>query len=210
MLRTCVAHTYDELKQALIEEFGRVFTMNDVFQQLKSRTLKPNESVKRYVLEMQEIASRAAIPKADVIDCIIDGIHDTSNNAAMLSTAHNLKELKSMLERYEKSRTRVPAKPYTTALPNRVAAATTTAVAAAAQSKPRMPVTANIAGHATAGTEVRCFNCSGFEHNQSQCPKPPNACFRCNEVGHFHSNYPKMPRVVAVTGDEPPESNNWH
>lgn len=180
MLRACVAHTYDELKQALFEEFGRVFTMNEVFQQLKSRTLKPTESVKRYVLEMQEIASRAAIPEADVIDCIIDGIHDNSNNAAMLSTARNLKELKAMLDRYEKKRSRVPTKPYTTAPMNRVAATTTVALAANAaaanQMKPRVPITANIAGRATVRTDVRCFNCSEFGHEPVSKTEAPSWC----------------------------------
>lgn len=175
-LRTSTVHTYEALKQALLDEFGRVLTMNDVFQQLKSRTLKPTEAVKRYVLEMQEIASRANIPELDLIDCIVDGINDNSSNAAMLSTARNLRDLKLMLDRYEKKRPRALAKPYAAA--NRF---TTVAAVPVAQSKPRIQTVVTGGGQPTVSAGVRCFNCSAFGHYRSQCPKPKRpdkACFR--------------------------------
>lgn len=104
LLRTISVRTYDELKTELLREFGKVFTMQEVFHQLKARTLKPSESVKRYMIEMQEIAMRAKIPEPDLIDIIIDGLNDKSQHVSMLYSAKNMSELKVLLERYEKKR----------------------------------------------------------------------------------------------------------
>lgn len=103
-LRTINANNYIDLKVALMEEFGRTFTLNEVFQQLKARNLRSNESVRRYIIEMQEIALRAEIPEADLIECIIDGINDESNNAMILMTASTVRDLKALADRYEKKR----------------------------------------------------------------------------------------------------------
>lgn len=44
----------EELKQHLLGEFQRAFTVQDVFNQLRSRTLKPDKTLRRYVVEMQK------------------------------------------------------------------------------------------------------------------------------------------------------------
>lgn len=194
-LRTISVHTYDELKKELIQEFGKVFTMQEVFHQLKSRVLKPTESVKRYVIEMQEIAMRAKIPESDLIDIIIDGLNDKSQHVAMLYSAKNMKEFKSLLDRYEKKRSAGSVK-------------VSGNVAPASLPKSKWPINSAVAGKSTAvaksaDTQVRCFNCSQFGHYQGQCqmPKrPQNSCFNCAEVGHYHQDCPKKKRTVAAIG----------
>lgn len=61
------AHTYDELKQELVAEFHKTYTMQDVFKQLEARKLQPNESIQRYVIGMQKIARRVQMPEAELV-----------------------------------------------------------------------------------------------------------------------------------------------
>lgn len=56
---------------------------------------------------MQEIANRAPIPEAELVDAVMDGLNDKSTNIAMLYGATYMTELKMLLERYEKKCGRV-------------------------------------------------------------------------------------------------------
>lgn len=110
--------TYGELKWQLLGEFKRAFTVQDVFNQLRARTLKPNETPRQYVVEMQYIASRADVSDADLIDFVIDGLNDKSPAVAVLYGATSIRDLKILMERYEKRRrTPVPVPQKTSAVP---------------------------------------------------------------------------------------------
>lgn len=76
-VRNTKVRNYEQLKDELLTEFSRTHTLNDVFQQLKARHLKPTESVQRYVIKMQEIRT--------------------------------VRELKPLIDRYEKRRNRASA-----------------------------------------------------------------------------------------------------
>lgn len=196
-VRNTKVRNYEQLKDELLTEFSRTHTLNDVFQQLKARHLKSNESVQRYVIEMQEIASHAPVPEADLLECIIDGLNDKSHNIGVLLGARTIRELKPLIDRYEKRRIRasVPlnksaAKP----MPNR--------------SQPEAtPKPTNTAAEMVTGEQVRCYNCSQFGHYQSQCQKPKrpeNACFKCHQLGHFHQNCPlKQGAIAAAVHSDP-------
>lgn len=86
-LRTATIRTYDELKDALIEEFGRAFSVTEVIQQLRTRFIRQGESVRHYILEMQAIAVRAPIVEVELVDCIVDGMRDHSANISILHSA---------------------------------------------------------------------------------------------------------------------------
>lgn len=79
--------TYEELKNALVKEFRRAFSVQDVLKQLRARMIKSDESPRQYVIEMQFIASRANIAETDLIDIIIDGLNDKSPLISMLFSA---------------------------------------------------------------------------------------------------------------------------
>lgn len=64
--------TYRELKTALLDEFQHAYGMHEVYQQMKERTLKPDESLKHYVAVMIELANRANIPEVDVIILLLN------------------------------------------------------------------------------------------------------------------------------------------
>lgn len=73
-LRSKQVLSYNELKELMLKEFDRKWTAREVYNQMKERKWQPNESVRRYVAVMEEIASRADIAEIDLIDCIIEGL----------------------------------------------------------------------------------------------------------------------------------------
>ncbi|XP_031639444.1 uncharacterized protein LOC116351482, partial [Contarinia nasturtii] len=215
--------SYDQFKKALLDEYKRAYTVQDVFRQLKARTLKPDETPREYIVEMQYIASRSNIPETDLIDLIISGLNDKSVHASILYSARTLAELKMLMERYEKLR-RASVQPRSSAMPAATmkqkpyvpdASANTRAIASASGSAPKSVGEIDLSG-------IRCYNCFNYGHYQSKCtaPKrPPNSCFICHEVGHTRHECPKKkkpeasePNAVATVGNPPPETNyqdNW-
>ncbi|XP_068140325.1 uncharacterized protein [Drosophila tropicalis] len=167
LLLTVSVHSYEELNAILLREFGRSCSIEEVYHALRGRRIKAGEGCLRLAIEMQEIAMNAPIPENELVDLIIDGLRDNSTRVGMLYSARTVAELKPLLERYESNS--VKAQP------------TTTAVAPGNKSS------------GTATSETRCFNCSGWGHYKSQCPKPmrpPNSCFKCGIVGHIYKDCP--------------------
>ncbi|XP_031632439.1 uncharacterized protein LOC116346498 [Contarinia nasturtii] len=217
------AFAYEQFKQALLTEYERAYTVQDVFSQLKARVIKPDETPREYIIEMQHIASRSMIPEADLIDLIISGLNDKSVHASILYGARTLADLKLLTERYEKLR-RVTVQPKTSAIPAAMtkpksnvpdASANTRAFASASANATKSVGEIDLSG-------IRCYNCFNYGHYQSKCtaPKrPPNSCFICHEGGHTRHECPKKkkpearePNTVASVGNPPPETNyqdNW-
>ncbi|XP_031639447.1 uncharacterized protein LOC116351483 [Contarinia nasturtii] len=215
--------SYDQFKKALLDEYKRAYTVQDVFRQLKARTLKPDETPRKYIVEMQYIASRSNIPETDLIDLIISGLNDKSVHASILYSARTLAELKMLMERYEKLR-HASVQPRSSAMPAATmkqkpyvpdASANTRAIASASGSTTKSVGEIDLSG-------IRCYNCFNYGHYQSKCtaPKrPPNSCFICHEVGHTRHECPKKkkpeasePNAVASVGNPPPETSyqdNW-
>lgn len=61
-LRTVAVHQYEDLKSLMLVEFGHAYTSNEVYDQLRARRLRTDETVRRYVIKMVEISTRATIP----------------------------------------------------------------------------------------------------------------------------------------------------
>ncbi|XP_055308209.1 uncharacterized protein LOC129572291 [Sitodiplosis mosellana] len=192
--RTISVHTYDELREEFLTEFGRKFSTEEVYAQLRSRRLKPSETVHRYVIEMQEIAARARVPEVELVDFIVSGIGDTSNAASVLMSATSLRDLKNSIARYERLR----AKPNVTTRRNNPIVSTTAAQPNANSATVRSATAVN---PTAVDTSIRCYNCSNFGHYQSACPKPKRpegSCFRCGQMDHIYKNCPNRPAVQAA------------
>lgn len=181
------SHTYDELKQELVAEFHKTFTMQDVFKQLEARKLQPNESIQRYVIEMQKIARRVQMPEAELVRIIINGLNDKSGLTAMLYTANTMQSFKALLGCYEK--VRAETKLTTVMKPTTIAKPLTT------EMKPKTTiVTSDLA-------KIRCYNCGQLGHYSSSCVKPKRpvgSCFVCSEMGHRMAECPKRNPVAAA------------
>lgn len=191
-LRTTVANDWDSLREALLTEFDRRMSRQDVYDQLRQRNKKKDESCTHYVLCMQEIASHSDIDEGDLIELIIGGLQDRSSDVAMLFAAITIAELKRMLIRYEKLKLR-----RVESSASRITASGNASTSASTYGK-------TASGAAADGP--RCFNCSAFGHISSACPKEkrvPGSCFRCGEMGHKYQDCPKAPKKqrVAVVGN---------
>ncbi|XP_017470101.1 PREDICTED: uncharacterized protein LOC108361849 [Rhagoletis zephyria] len=135
----------------LITEFGRVVSRNEVYKALANHKWDKECSVRRYVLEMENIAARCDyVDEFELINFIVEGLQDNSPEAYLLMNARTMKDFKESLDLYERRRS--------CRLYNREAA---TKSKPTKSSTPK-PEEAEVA-------EVRCFNCTRMGHFQSKC-----------------------------------------
>lgn len=185
-LRTVHCDNYAALRNSLLAEFEMQLTRPQIFAKLACRRIRQNETAHQFVLNMQELASHANIEEIELIDFIITGLHDPVG-ATVFYNARTIAEMKHLLPRYEQRRR----------------SAETTAAVKQKQNAKQSGDNAV----ATKSTEQfkRCFNCAGFGHLSTQCPKPKKqqgACFECKEYGHTYTDCPKRTKTTAAMVDE--------
>lgn len=189
-LRSKQVLSYAELKQLLLTEFDRKWTAREVYDQLKQRKRQTDESLRRYVAVMEEIASRADIAEMDLIDCIIKGLQDKSGNIQLLLSARSLKDFKEVLKRYENQ----------TEEDNREAIRN--GAIQKRGSTAAMTNSSTGAKNAIDMSTIRCFNCGEFGHFNSKCTRerrPKDSCFICHQIGHMRQNCPQR-RTINPMG----------
>lgn len=104
-LRTSIASNYCELKAALVKQFHRNVSTNDVYKELYRRRRSPNESIIAYMLSIKEIAAQANLNEDEIINAVIEGLRDNTAYTSILYTAKNLDELQQLLLKYDKKKT---------------------------------------------------------------------------------------------------------
>lgn len=171
LVRTVFVATWDDLREELLNEFGRKLSSNEVHQLLRSTKKNNKENVREYVLRMREIGLINDIDEESVVQYIIDGIDDSPSNKAMLYGCNQYNDLKYKLVAYEKFKS-----------------ATTTKK----DFKSNKDDTKNETGASkkAASDESRCFLCGERNHMANLCPTKEKGfkCFKCNTYGHKSSD----------------------
>lgn len=184
LLLTQGALTYDDLKANLIREFGRNVSRQEVYQALKNRSKKPNETVRRYVMEMESIARRGDVTDYELVAFIQEGLNRNISDFGMFNSAKSMEDIKTAVNLYEQR------------LAMRGVETKTEAKSELSGTKPKIVTAANKT-YTTTSTEVpsedRCYNCSRFGHRRTACPyedRPKNVCFNCWKPDHDRKNCP--------------------
>lgn len=209
--------SYVDFKQKMLQYFGRTYSLQEVYNQLRERKLMAGESIKHYVAVMLEIAQRAPLPELDIVEAIIDGLQDRSNNISLLFGATTIDQLQTLINRYEKRRGAVPVpiRPAASAIQGGAVPKTynkqwPTTETPVTQMPGAQPNRQSSSATATDMSQIRCFNCFEYGHYQGGCLKPKrpmNSCFVCGEVGHKKSQCPRrlnrtaaqQPQATAAT-----------
>lgn len=173
-LRVDRSSTYNEFRRNFLENFGHSFTVAEIIDKLRKTTFSScNTTVMGYILKMQEIALRANIDEAQIVQIIVDGFHDRSADISVLYPAKDMTQLKQLARRYAQLRE-----------------ARSTPVRATPSSSVSSKSKAKIDPDST----LRCYNCSGKGHISARCPEPrrePGSCFRCGSHQHIIKDCPK-------------------
>ncbi|KAL7743336.1 hypothetical protein ACLKA6_012498 [Drosophila palustris] len=95
---------WEALKSNLLEEFTVKLSSAEVHRKLQKRQQKKGESLQEFLYALMEIAKPIKLDDASLIEYFVAGIPDTRANKAMLYQARTIKQLKSQIDAYKKSR----------------------------------------------------------------------------------------------------------
>ncbi|GFW86692.1 transposon Tf2-9 polyprotein [Trichonephila clavipes] len=90
-----------QMKEYLLNEFSDRINSAQLHNMMQARRLKPTETLQEYFLTMRDLAHKGAVDDSSLIDYIIDGIPDSSNNKIILYGSKTLSEFKDKLKIYE-------------------------------------------------------------------------------------------------------------
>ena len=197
VMRGAMAHSYEELKAKLLQEFRFCLTLEQVYARLRSHRWDGSSPVELYVEEILTLAKKAGIPQGEAVQIIIDHLSSHGPDVrSCLSAATTAGELKTL----------VRMRRHLLFFPTARHPATSRAVNSRPPSRPAAPALPDSA--ARGPTEIRCFNCSSTDgHTKPNCPyplRPRDSCFKCWQMGHQHQDCPNAAYRPARAGQRPP------
>lgn len=199
-LYTAQATNWTSLRSALLARFHRQVSYFEVYDQLRVRHRKPNETTMQYITEMQFIAAKASVPDSDLIPLIIAGMRGHSQYVATFAGIRTLADLFGHIPSYDR-------------LVSADLAMGPSGQSASTSAQPPRRPSANQSATQSAGTskqEVTCYNCNGKGHYSAECTRPRRpigSCFTCGSMKHKNPDCPIRKKMVgAVCG--PPQNND--
>ena len=143
--------SYAELKTKLIQEFGCNVSRQEIYNALRSRVKKLDESVRRYVMEMESLAMRSDVTDFELVAFVQVGLQGRIPNFILFAAAKTMKDIKNSIQMYEQRQSvRGDRASLGSVKPN------------VSYVKMYAPKTNN--------DDIRCYNCSKMGHMKRQCP----------------------------------------
>lgn len=193
LMRSAAVNSWNALKEQLIIEFDRQVDRREIYRKMAARTILTNESVRQYVLEMQNLGSQVNIGEDELILFIIDGLQDRSPAMSVLIGVHTMAEFKKRLPEYQRFRSQ-----FNTPAPRTLSTVRTNNLpSGVANQRPTQP------SSSVNPEPARCFNCREFGHIQIACPqpkRPPGACFTCHSTEHVYRDCPNRRAMRQMAG----------
>ncbi|XP_046865867.1 uncharacterized protein LOC124459976 [Drosophila willistoni] len=164
-------NSWNSLEKALLSEFKSCVSSKDIHEQLMKMKRKNNECVYEYFYRMKDVASRGQIKDDSLIEYLIDGIDEKSENKSILYGAKNLIEFKEKLKQYKIMSEKESKNGKYKNDEN------------SARVKNKMMKTYN-------KDDVVCYNCGDKGHYSKDCDDKGKGrkCYKCNEFGHIAKN----------------------
>ncbi|GBN72465.1 Retrovirus-related Pol polyprotein from transposon 17.6 [Araneus ventricosus] len=170
------------MKQHLSDEFLEKINGLQLHKLMESRRMKPFETLQEYFLAMRDIAHKGSLDDSSLIEYVINGIPNSSNNKIILYGCKSIPQYKEKLNIYEKlfntSRTFRPN--------NDKKLDDSTHVAKCERGR-------------TPNPQPVCYSCGLKGHKSTQCTNKPHdeQCNGCKNFGHVHANCPQNSRNSA-------------
>ncbi|GBM91690.1 hypothetical protein AVEN_257233-1 [Araneus ventricosus] len=173
------------MKQHILDEFSDKINGLQLHKLMESRRMKPFETLQEYFLAMRDLAYKGSLDDSSLIEYVINGIPDSSNNKIILYGCKSIPEFKEKLKIYEKlfntSRTFWPK-----------------------DDKKFDPThVAKFERRCTPNPQPVCYFCGLKGHKSTQCTNKSHGkqCYGCKNFGHIHANCPQNSRNSASESD---------
>ncbi|GFX83533.1 transposon Tf2-9 polyprotein [Trichonephila clavipes] len=176
---------WSQMKEHLLNEFSDRINSAQLHNMMQARRLKPTETLQEYFLTMRDLAHKGAVDDSSLIDYIIDGIPDSSNNKIILYSSKTLSEFKDKLKTYEtllnsKHNKQFPDKRF----------------------RDYENSTSNqhrIEHKRFTNQQPICYLCGLKGHKSTLCPNKDRGkkCYVCKNFGHVQAECPKNSRKIT-------------
>ncbi|GBL82273.1 hypothetical protein AVEN_252448-1 [Araneus ventricosus] len=93
---------WEQMKQHLLDEFSDKINGLQLHKMMESRRMKPFETLQEYFLAMRDLAHKGSLDDSSLIEYVVNGIPDSSNNKIILYGCKSIPEFKEKLKIYEK------------------------------------------------------------------------------------------------------------